>query len=103
MRLWLRRLLGDDGADLALKLPSPRQPDPPLFCTMPEEPWRDRRDGEPICGRIRSPYRPTCRRAACRDAYESALDAALRSQARRKAAEERPQGRAKVLTIPRRG
>jgi hypothetical protein len=102
VRPWLRRLLGNDGADLALKLPSPRQPDPPLFCTMPEEPWRDRREGEPICGRIRSPYRPTCRRAACLDAYGAALDAAQRSQARRKAAEERSGTKRGVLEMPRR-
>jgi hypothetical protein len=102
MRAWLRRLLGDDGADLALKLPSSPQADPPLFCAMPEEPWRERRDDERICGRIRSPYRPTCRRAACLDAYGAALDSALRSEARRRAAEERVRAERGVLEMPRR-
>ena len=102
MRGWLRSLLGDDGADLALNLPSPPQPDQPLFCTMPEEPWRDRKEGEPICGRIRSPFRPTCRRAACLDAYGAALDSALRSEARREAARRRARAKDGVLEMPRR-
>lgn len=101
MRGWLRRLRGNDGADLALKLPSPPLADPPLFCTMPEEPWRERREGEPICGRIRSPFRPTCRRAACLDAYGAALDAALRSEARREAARKRARAKEGVLEMRR--
>lgn len=87
---WLRKLFGDDdGPDLMLRLPVLRKADPPLFCAMPEEPWRERRTDERLCGRIRSPYRPTCRRQSCVEAYAAALEEAAGEDAARREAEER--------------
>jgi hypothetical protein len=70
---------------------------------MPEQAYRSLKDAAALlCGRVKQPDQPTCRRKDCREVYATAVEAAYRSEERREA--KRPKGRrGKLLAMGRRG
>ena len=110
MRGWLRRLLGDDDGPPKVTLPAPRRepkPDHALARLLPADPRPSRTRAEAAqwrcpalhgpseearpCGLPKTPEKTTCGRPKCK------------AWATRKATEERPRGRAKVLSMGGRG